>query len=404
VLVEALAALVTPHRNMVLLDLCCGTGTLGLCLASRVGQVLGLDSLASAIEEAQRNASANHLSNASYLVGGVEEALARLLQAARPGMEVVAVVDPPRTGLTEKAVQQLRSSPLRKLVVVSSDPKAALRNFVDLGRAASSALPGDPFMLSSIQPVDLFPHTTHFMTLMLLARVPQSELSGSPASSSLFPAYGASGAKNTYPGRVPAPQAAPAPVTPVWKGGAPVQGPQAVQGERRWLGEGAGGAVEEEELTGGDQQRWLAQMEQQHGKAFQKAEWVAKFRSENQGKARPPAPKASKWDRPPAPSAAPPAPARPPSPAIPPMPPFPVAPTSKDPREYAKYKAEYDAYSDWYNKWGEQYAAREERKKTVSQGREMPDPNKVPPGTDPAAWRKYCQDTVDYWRMYDAAK
>ena len=82
-----------------------------------------------------RNAASNHLSNCSYLVGGLEEALPRLLQAARPGMEVglksfsplnllflfipslgrlsnpcqvVAVVDPPRTGLTEKAVTQIR--------------------------------------------------------------------------------------------------------------------------------------------------------------------------------------------------------------------------------------------------------------------------------------------------------
>jgi len=66
---------------------------------------------------------------------------------------------------------------------------------------------------------------------------------------------------------------------------------------------------------------------------------------------------------------------------------------------------DYDNYSEWYNKWGEAYAAKEEKKKQKQQSsgatREMPDPNKVPAGTDPAAWRKYCQDTVEYWEKYD---
>merc|ERR1719216_317273 len=103
------------------------------------------------------------------------------------------------------------------------------------------------------------------------------------------------------------------------------------------------------------QTTWLKQMVAQHGPAFSRDEWVTKFRADN-AKAMP------------APASAPaPAPlpmSRPPSPEIPPMPPFPVAPTSKDPREYAKYKAEYDAYSTWYTKWGEAYAAKEEKKKS----------------------------------------
>ena len=77
-----------------------------------------------------------------------------------------------------------------------------------------------------------------------------------------------------------------------------------------------------------------------------------------------------------------------------------------------------------YTKWGEAYAAKEEKKKSKAKGRDMPDPNKVihkynprlllnplehfvltqvPPGTDPVAWRKYCQDTVEYWEKYDRA-
>ena len=68
---------------MTILDLCCGTGALGLSLASRVGQVLGVDILGTAIEEAQRNAAVNRLGHCSYVTGNVEDAVPRMVQAAK---------------------------------------------------------------------------------------------------------------------------------------------------------------------------------------------------------------------------------------------------------------------------------------------------------------------------------
>jgi len=89
------------------------------------------------------------------------------------------------------------------------------------------------------------------------------------------------------------------------------------------------------------------------------------------------------------------------------MPTFPVAPTSQDPAAYAKYKADYDAYSSWYNTYGVLYAAKQEAKskgttdtQKASSGQKLPDPNSVPPGTDPVAWRKYCNDTREYYAKY----
>lgn len=160
--------------------------------------------------------------------------------------------------------------------------------------------------------------------------------------------------------------------------------------------------MEEEDLTT-EQLAWLGQMVQQHGSTFARKEWVAKFRHDNQQASSKKASSNFPGSSQATPPSHQPAPvARPPSPEIPPMPPFPVAPTTKDPRDYAKYKIDYDNYSEWYNKWGEAYAAKEEKKKkSTPKGREMPDPNKVPPGTDPVAWRKYCADTVEYWEKYD---
>ena len=92
---------------MTILDLCCGTGALGLCLASRVGQVrkyvnfacfkviaaifcdrnslkvLGVDILGTAVEEAERNAAVNRLGHCSYITGNVEDAVPRMVQAAK---------------------------------------------------------------------------------------------------------------------------------------------------------------------------------------------------------------------------------------------------------------------------------------------------------------------------------
>merc|ERR1719481_1424123 len=183
VLVEAMAAMIGLHKQMAILDLCCGTGTLGICMASRVGQVLGVDILPQAIEEAQRNAATNRLSNCSYIVGNVEDSMGRLMQATTHE-EVVAIIDPPRTGLSEKTIRMLRATRLKKLVFVSSDPKATIKNFVDLGRAASGNFFGDCFMPTVIQPVDLFPHTTHYMCLIMMIRVSQSDFSRLPKAGS----------------------------------------------------------------------------------------------------------------------------------------------------------------------------------------------------------------------------
>ena len=85
----------------------------------------------------------------------------------------------------------------------------------------------------------------------------------------------------------------------------------------------------------------------------------------------------------------------------------------QDPAEYAKYKRDYDAYTDWYNKYAVMYAAKQDKKTqapaatstapaqpTSGNGDKLPDPNDVPRGVDPVAWRKYCNDTREYYAKY----
>ena len=89
-------------------DLCCGIGTIGLTLASRAGQVVGVEIVPEAVEDAADNARVNEISNAEFVAGDVRVVLKGLIeQGGRPD---VVVVDPPRAGLSKKVVARIAES------------------------------------------------------------------------------------------------------------------------------------------------------------------------------------------------------------------------------------------------------------------------------------------------------
>jgi len=161
----------------LLFDVCCGTGTIGLCLADKCRKVVGVDIVPEAVDNAKKNALANNVTNAEYHAGRAEHVLPELLKKSLSSEDAdkaaaVAVVDPPRAGLHHKAVQALRASPdIRRLVYVSCDAKAAFNSLVALGKPPSNAFPGNPFVPRRVVPVDLFPHTRHFELVLLFERL-----------------------------------------------------------------------------------------------------------------------------------------------------------------------------------------------------------------------------------------
>jgi len=388
ILVETIAELAGLHKNLTLLDICCGTGAIGLSLARRCGMVLGVDILPEAVEDAKKNSKINRIDNANFLSGPAEDLIPQMIQQAIHE-EIVAVIDPPRAGIAMKAIRQIRASRIKKIIFVSSDPKTTIKNFVDLSRPSSATFFGDPFMPVVVQPVDLFPHTTHYMTLFLFMRVPQADLlyphrANMESYYGSLPAYTGGGfemeksvnSETEYSARRSASAEAP---TGYYTGYTNYSQAPPPQPDRE-------ASLSEEQRT------WLQQMVQTYGPTFEREKWVQTFIEQNHEaavKAAAPAP-------------------RPPSPQIPPMPVFPVAPTSQDPAAYAKYKADYDAYSSWYNTYGVLYAAKQEakakgndtQKSGQASGQKLPDPNAVPPGTDPVAWRKYCNETREYYAKY----
>lgn len=155
--VEQLLASVTRCADLqgdeVLLDLYCGVGTFGLNLSDNVAKVIGIDTSQSAIEDARCNSQG--ATNVRFLQGTVEELLPSLEESID-----LAILDPPRQGLSKSALAAIVGHAPPKVIYVSCDPATLAR---DIYRMAQSG-----YELLGVQPLDMFPQTYHVETVALL--------------------------------------------------------------------------------------------------------------------------------------------------------------------------------------------------------------------------------------------
>jgi 23S rRNA (uracil1939-C5)-methyltransferase len=142
-------------------DLYCGIGTIGLTMASRALTVWGIDVSEESIACALENADLNGITNAAFYAGEVGQAVEELRD--RAGAPDVVVVDPPRAGLSGKAVRRIGRMEPTKIVYVSCNPTTLASNVKDFGRDWG-------YRLERARPVDMFPHTPHIETVALLSR------------------------------------------------------------------------------------------------------------------------------------------------------------------------------------------------------------------------------------------
>lgn len=141
-------------------DLCCGIGTIGLTLAARAAEVLGVEIVPEAVEDAALNARANEISNTRFVAGDVRVVLKDLIErGARPD---VVVVDPPRAGLSKKVVARIAESAPKRIVYVSCNPTTLAPNAAQLVEAG--------YRLVRVRAVDQFPQTPHIECVALLER------------------------------------------------------------------------------------------------------------------------------------------------------------------------------------------------------------------------------------------
>lgn len=143
-----------------LLDLYCGTGTIGLSMASRVREVIGAEIVPAAVEDARRNAEENGIQNARFLCADAAEAAAQL---EKEGLTPdVVVVDPPRKGCDQAVLEIISRMAPSRLVYISCNPATLAR---DLARLAELG-----YTATKIQPVDMFPRTAHVESVVCLTR------------------------------------------------------------------------------------------------------------------------------------------------------------------------------------------------------------------------------------------
>lgn len=142
-------------------DLYCGTGTIGLSMASRALTVWGVEASEESVACAIENAGLNGVTNAAFFAGEVGRSVAEL--AERAGPPDVVVVDPPRAGLSGKALRALARLEAPKIVYVSCNPTTLAGNVKDLAAEWG-------YRLERCRPVDMFPHTPHVESVSLLVR------------------------------------------------------------------------------------------------------------------------------------------------------------------------------------------------------------------------------------------
>jgi len=138
----------------VVYDLYCGTGSIALYIADEVHKVIGIDVVESAILNARMNAQLNVVENCEFIVGDLKDLLTKKTewkkQFSRPD---VIFVDPPRSGIHPKAVEELGVMNVPRLVYVSCNPATLARDL--------KMLTAYGYGVEKIQPVDMFPHTYH---------------------------------------------------------------------------------------------------------------------------------------------------------------------------------------------------------------------------------------------------
>lgn len=142
-------------------DIYCGIGSISLFLAQRAEQVYGVEIVEDAIVDARKNAKLNNMDNLEFYTGRAEEVAPKMYKDGKKAN--VVVVDPPRKGCDERVLDTIVEMKPDRLVYVSCNPSTLARDLRYLVEGG--------YRCEKVQPVDLFPHSVHVETVVLMSRV-----------------------------------------------------------------------------------------------------------------------------------------------------------------------------------------------------------------------------------------
>jgi len=146
--------------NETVWDLYCGIGTISLFLAQKAGKVYGVEIVPEAIADARRNAALNGCRNVEFFVGKAEEVLPQKYEKEGIYADVI-VVDPPRKGCDEAALQTMVKMKPERIVYVSCDSATLARDL--------KYLCGEGYEVKKVKACDMFPGTVHVETVVMLS-------------------------------------------------------------------------------------------------------------------------------------------------------------------------------------------------------------------------------------------
>lgn len=147
----------------VVFDLYSGTGSIAIFIAGAVHEVVGIESVESAVRDAERNVRENGITNCSFVLGDLKDRLSKdtdwMSSHPKPN---AAVIDPPRSGMHPKVIEEIIALAPERIVYVSCNPATQARDV--------QALCAEKYRLLQLQPVDMFPQTYHVENVALLHR------------------------------------------------------------------------------------------------------------------------------------------------------------------------------------------------------------------------------------------
>ena len=146
--------------NELVYDLYTGTGTIANFVAKKARQVIGIEYVPEAIEDAKINSQVNGIENTLFYAGDMKDILTDDF-IAEHGRPDVIITDPPRAGMHPDVVKTILNAAPERIVYVSCNPATQARDL---------QLLDVQYKVSEVQPVDMFPHTPHVENVVLLTK------------------------------------------------------------------------------------------------------------------------------------------------------------------------------------------------------------------------------------------
>lgn len=142
-------------------DLYSGIGTISIFVAENAKKVYGVEVVKPAVENAKENAEMNEIRNAEFFAGEAEKVVPQMYEKGVTAD--VVFVDPPRKGCDEKLLNTIIEMQAKKVVYISCNPATLARDL--------KVLTNSEYEIKEVQPVDMFPQTSHVETVVLLEKI-----------------------------------------------------------------------------------------------------------------------------------------------------------------------------------------------------------------------------------------